>query len=86
MTHNLLNDREVGIAVKRPFSGEQLVQHNTHRKQVDPGVNRLALKLFWRHVFECANHRALGPGGLAGILDAGHAEVGQFDPAIGFNQ
>ena len=84
--HDLLDDGKVAVAVERPLAGEQLVQHDAGRKQVGARVDLLALDLLGRHVFERADHRALGARGVARVLDPRHAEVGQLDAPIGFYQ
>ena len=47
MTDHLLNDRKVGLPIKRSFSGQQLVEHDASREQVSPRIHRPALHLLW---------------------------------------
>ena len=83
---DLLNHHEVRLALKRALACQQLVQHDASRKQISARVDRAALNLLWRHVFQGADHRALGTGGLTRVLNTGHPEVGQLDTPIRFHQ
>ena len=86
MRDDLLDHCKVRISIKGPLACQQLVQHNACRKEVGPCINRAALNLLGRHVFEGSDHRALGTGGLTRVLDSGHPKVGQLDASAGFNQ
>ncbi len=86
MADDLLDDGKISVAIKRPFAGQQLIQHNARRKQIRAGIHGQTLHLFRRHVFEGADHGALCAGGFARVLNARHAEVCQFDAAVGFDQ
>ena len=46
------------IAGERPPAGAHLVHHNTERKQIRPGIDGLAARLFGRHVGDCAGDAA----------------------------
>ena len=86
LADNLLDDFEVIGAIKGPAAGQQLVEHHACRKQIRTRVNGLALHLLGRHVFQRAHHGALGAGGIARILNSGHAKIGELGPAAGLYQ
>ena len=83
---DLLDQGKVRLGIKGPLARQQLVQHDACSEQISACIDRMALNLLGRHVFERANHRALGAGGLARVLNTGHTKVGQLDATAGFNQ
>ena len=83
--HGLLPEHLVHDACHVPderlLAGKELVQDDTARKKVAAKINRLALKLLWRHVGRRAHHRARQR--QLGGFDPCNAKVGDLDPAIG---
>src|SRR6185436_3325648 len=47
-------NRHLGIAVKRPLSGDHLVQDRTETENVRASIERFSCCLLWRHIGGCA--------------------------------
>ena len=80
-----------GFASERSASGHEFVENRAEAEDVAAVIDRLAPQLFWRHVSDRADHRAvLGHRGHAfhgtivggRSLLLGHTEIQNFDASI----